>query len=327
MKVERIPYFINKLAENPEDYERICQEEIDYLRQGYSSSEWGLSLHSLMRSYSRYRNQIKESFDGEEPVRYCQFFTLSEEENVKYVRDKTTARRDRMREMGRNTINPDELINTAQELIKAPGYYKIVLGLCLLTGRRPTELLYSGKLFPSHQKTEAYKYAEEYLGSEEHRVLMSEVELERRLADIGDCEWVFFAGQLKQTDSIWRAPQPFPIPLLAPVDRVLEAFDKLRRIKNFESLSFTKNDVANGLTFEDKIHQLTSSELNKQCKKIYRDLLPAKSLIVKSLRAAYATICYDWFADCSEALYFSLILGHRQDSEATAASYRIFSID
>lgn len=326
MTVERIPYFIKKLAETPEKYERICQDEIIYLRQGFTS-ERGLSLNSLMRSYSRYRNQIKESFDGDKTVRYCEFFTLSEDEAVKYLGEKTEARRDRMRGMSANTINPDELINKAQELIKAPGYYKILLGLCLLTGRRPTELLYSAGLFPPHQKTEAYNYAQNYLADEFHQILMSDDELQTRLVDIGESEWVFFAGQLKQTDSIWRAPQPFPIPLLAPTDRVLEAFVKLRRLKNFESISFTQKDVANGLTFEDKIHQLTASELNKQCKKVYKDLLPPKSLTVKSLRAAYATICYDWFADCSEPLYFSLILGHRQDSEATAASYRIFSID
>lgn len=330
MTTERIPYFINKLAEKPENYQEICRQEVAYLKSSYTRHN-RLSLATLKRAYSRYRNLVRESFDGEFVKEAIGYFTLTEQENIEYItKAKASVDKD-VESIEQKQIDAEGLVARAEELLEEKGYLRVCLGLALLTGRRPTELLYSGRFFPSTERSEAIEYAQEYLAGQENKNLADETFLEERVRKIGECEFLYFVGQLKQADSIWRARQPLPIPILTDADRILNGLEKLRELKDFSKLELTSNEAERGLTIEDKVHNLTNSALNRKttgCKhpKVFGDLLPADKCNCKGLRSAYATICHAWYGTGGFTLYFARILGHSERSNSTSEAYYDFTL-
>ncbi len=87
------------------------------------------------------------------------------------------------------------------ELIKSECFSQVTLGLILLTGRRPSEILKTAKF------------------------------------EVIDDQNVMFSGQLKTRDCPTAKTAPFPIPVLADVRLICEALKRLREMPEVKPLA------------------------------------------------------------------------------------------
>lgn len=135
MEVSRTKIFLSELKKkkNEKDIKRICEKELEYLREKTSS------LASLRTYVTNYRNAIR-SWDCESDALRFLKCTKSEIDEVNRRTQANTAKEHR----SQRKLNADEFIIKCNELIKSTSYLKLTVGLAGLTGRRTFELLVSG---------------------------------------------------------------------------------------------------------------------------------------------------------------------------------------
>lgn len=232
---EKIDKFIPKLAPLTDEIQirELCLEEVATLRReleiGGIEDQSGIvqkfkgkpaSLHTYL---TEYRNRIKSDIECTPNNSYetviGKFATKNNPGSRRKVRlhfaqkylkksgDEVSFRNQSIQESSDiKRRNPryfysDEAIAKAQELLKSDCYSHISLGLILLTGRRPSEIL----------KTAQF--------------------------EIIDSQNVMFSGQLKTRDCPTAKVHPFPIPVLADVNLVCEALKRLRDMPQIKSLA------------------------------------------------------------------------------------------
>jgi len=119
-----------------------------------------------------------------------------------------------------------------------------------------------------------------------------------------------FDGQAKTRGAVSAQTAHHPIPVLAEPQLVLDAFARLR----------DSYDCAN-LTNE-QVHNRTSKTLNGYVAQFFSDDA-GTAMMPKDLRAAYATIAWEWFAPphIAQSAYFARILGHSELDLVTVQSY------
>jgi integrase len=165
----------------------------------------------------------------------------------------------------------------ADQLLDSRNVHDLMIGLAFATGRRCIEVA-KGAIEPTDQPNS-----------------------------------VLFSGQVKTKNK--KDTNPYIIPILLPVDRVLAAWAKVRTLKPLWAKS-SNRDVTNSICLI----------VNRKTKK-YFGLFGLFQF--KDLRAVYACICYEKFAKnttLSETKYYSTILGHSFNDNFTGLFYAKFKI-
>jgi len=272
--------------------ESICIEEIKYLINGYNS------VNTVFPIISQYRNTLKKSDENHIAL---SFFKLPKEE---YAKRRTTYRISVKQALGdkRPYYNESAMIKQACDLLQSDSYIAVAMGLCLLTGRRPSEILHSAKF--------------------------TEIKGIRHV--------IAFSGQLKTKDSE-LARDSYLIPVLADSKIIIKALLKLRSMRDFKAL-----EVPTGKTLSQVINSKTGKTQNDCVTRYFSEFLPAwvnnegKKETVKpyNLRQCYLDIVFRKFVNGSidlsvipelkkddKNMLCSNILGHSKDDLATVNSY------
>jgi hypothetical protein len=119
-----------------------------------------------------------------------------------------------------------------------------------------------------------------------------------------------FDGQAKTRGAVSAQTAPYPIPVLAEPQLVLDAFARLRDTYDCANLT------------NEQVHNRTSKTLNGYVAQFFSDDA-GTAMMPKDLRAAYATIAWEWFAPphIAQSAYFARILGHSELDLVTVQSY------
>jgi hypothetical protein len=319
MATNRIPEFIEALrsAETPEAVSEQCKLEENYL-------DTELATSSKKRAFTRYRNAIKENFEGTDTFKHFVYtdkngqivvdeygkyifkvFRLSKKE-LGLLGEKETNQiynRHTKKRRERGFVSANDIICKAEELVdisthKRVSYGRLAIGLMVLTGRRDTEIV----------KTASFKKLSE--GTQKHFEQAEKLNLNE-----DDC--VIFSGQLKTKESKNANLDPYVIPVLGDVDTIIEALRKLREIKDCTKLT------------NDEVHSQVNPTLNESIKRVhFKGLLVNPSCSI--MRKIYCAICQKWFYDenqsfkleMSKQKYLASILGHTEKDFGTANSYK-----
>lgn len=192
-------------------------------------------------------------------------------------------------------LNPESLIEVAISMLDSDKWATIAAGLILLTGRRPTEIAWSGKLTP----------ASEYS--------------------------LLFSGQLKKSTI---EDQTFEIPTLIPAEKVFQAYLKLRKIQRNKTLlkeierassATKKTNVPINRAVRQYLGNLIEAPSDRKGNK--------NQLSASNLRAAYGKIAAHFYCppQIEPILFVAKILGHQTDnyeieSLGTTISYYTYRI-
>lgn len=260
--------------------EQACVNELVYLLREHTINTVAKTDIPL------YRQAITERF-GELHAALC-FFRLNKTERRKMNSDYSKQVKARAGE--RSLYHVNEYIKTAKKLLDSDSYIDIAMGLCALTGRRPSEILMTA----SFEETTDRSIQFEFKGKE------VEIEFD---------EAVIFSGQMKLKDSD-DGNDNYLIPTLCNADLVRKALTKLRKLKDFS-----------GKTAK-QINNTCGKTQNQAVKREFFDFFEG-DVKPYDLRHAYALICADRYCDNSNQwgkLYAS-ILGHRDSDVETMNSY------
>ena len=192
---KRINLFVNKLSKLSTTKEMIslCVSERESLKEKYTIG--------TVRAYmTDYRKAIKDKFGNR--TNLLKHLRISRRENNSIERKqnkKVVAQNKNLTKIE----NPEQLIKIATDLLNESSYIKRALGLMLLTGRRATEILKTGKLVK--HKNRAYESV--------------------------------FTGQLKT-----KGIEMKPYPIFTLIDSVIvnKALRKLRKDKDFTQKTTTQ---------------------------------------------------------------------------------------
>lgn len=323
MAIERIDEFLTtiKNAKTLTDLDLIGDKEMEYLR--YATD----SIHTLKRILSDYRNCIRDIKLAEtKKTRIIARMQLNQAEQKELIEASTKSLDSK--KSSKTPINAEEMINTALELIKSDtSYIKVTTGLGLLTGRRPIEILRSGKFFTYNNRNEAISYAESVL-PKKLVANLDEIRDSIEALELWEKPFILFVGQAKQNEDSEldiQAKQPYIIPLFCDVNLVINALDKIRKMKpEFLTIEGTIKKSA-----ESVIHSKTNKSLNDNktgVKRQYRDCMGGDKLSMKELRAIYALIAISMYCKnprFDETTYAEKILGHSRGS-STNLNYRSY---
>jgi hypothetical protein len=323
MAIARIEQFVEKLKPLTTlgEIKLLCNLELDYLRNqldlettysnsGYPNGVKG-DARRLKTQVSAYRKVIKnletnsrnsmsQVINGEQlrVHKALRYFNLAKyEKNDVNRRDRARVRQDKT---NRHSFDAVAVIEQALELLESSSYISKVAGLYLLTGRRHEEILITG-IF-----NDPLFDAEETLISEWLEF---------------DIESALFSGQVKRKS---KEDIPYNIPLLAPLNVVLDVIEWLRINQPHQPGQRPKG----------------SKELGVKVRKIFQDgkLLPIPSgkdvyLNPHNLRSAYSAICWQLYRrseatyNCTEDLFVKEIMGHTEETTQSAQSYLDYELD
>jgi integrase len=124
---------------------------------------------------------------------------------------------------------------------------------------------------------------------------------------------LIFAGQAKTRGRESAQIDPYAIPVLTDPDRILTAFKSVRDRYDLTGLDYKA------------AHNRYSKTLGQYTRQYFADER-GQYITPSDLRAAYATIAFEWFApeDVSLNAYFARILGHSEFDFITSLSYCTF---
>ncbi|CCG42336.1 protelomerase family protein [Magnetospirillum molischianum] len=301
--------FIEEMAELPlAQHAAYAQREINRLRDS-------LSLNSLKTYLSLRRTAVRERFGVDDGA--FDLLRLTDDEYAQLRQNYQSAVSLRQAEPIR-IRHSREMLFTAREMLKTDDRYALILGLALLTGRRPNEIACNPKTrfdfipIPSVQARAWEKWH------------------------------IRFRGQVKTRNAKGTMTNSaFTIPVLAPAKEIREAFVRLRdRIAP---------DLV-GMDYEE-FNRASNTPLNRRCKAVFgrfwsnddsADLAEARvgtkargkrklegaSVSARDMRIIYAEICSRIFNKtgtneerCKPSEYYARILGHRENDLTTAQSY------
>lgn len=227
MAIARVDEFISalKMAEKSgEDaIKKACESELEYLRtslgiervfneetQQFDLVGSASTLHSILTDY---RNAVRaleltpsitwEHERGRSLIReHIALKYLVKNSTERSVRGEKETKQKYKKHTNIHKVDADSIILVAEGLLdqskaSRPSYQKIALGLMLLTGRRPIEIL----------KTASFVEVDDY--------------------------FVEFSGQAKTKGSENAQTNPYIIPTLASAEKCIEALEQLRQMKDF----------------------------------------------------------------------------------------------
>jgi len=265
---------------------RLVKREIEYLRKH-------LTLASLRRARTDYRNAIKKHYDGKElPISFkdshiaLKYFVLKKSEVSSYIEHEETRKNNYL--IGNRLIICDsqEMVAVAEILLDSDSAYEICAGLLLLTGRRTVEIWLTGNFKAINN------------------------------------DRVVFSGQAKNAHAM-NPRDNYEIPVLADAHKIVNALNRLRSLKNFSGK--TEREV-NSLT-SNRLGKVVKKHFNRFIKKpvnqSFENLQDYGFIEAKSLRPCFVHIAQDKFMPLSDLHKFAQnVLGHSKMD--TASNYMEF---
>lgn len=268
---------------------RLVKREINYLRKE-------LTLTSLRRARSDYRNAIKSHYKGKSlPISFkgshvaLKYFTLKKSEVNTYIQSEENRKNNYL--IGNRLVINEwrEMVAVAENLLDSSSAYEICAGLLLLTGRRTVEIWLTGNFA------------------------------------VIDSDRVVFSGQAKNANS--RNPRDnYEIPVLANAQKIVDALKRLREIKNFAGKS--EREV-NSLT-SNRLGKVVKKHFNRFIKvpvnQSFDNLQDYGFIEARNLRPCYVHIAQDKFLPLSDLHKFAHdVLGHVKSD--TASNYMEFILN
>jgi hypothetical protein len=263
--------------------EKLCNEEMAYLLRN-------LKPTTVSSTITQYRRALK-SFDADHAAIF--YFKMPKDfyASIKsdYVEKRTTESRNKIG-FKRSQIEPyvEKLIWLCQQ----DSYSLVALGICGLTGRRPSEVLTTAIFRPAIE----CKYCDNSL---------------------------IFSGQLKTKDCE-SARDNYEIPVLCDDEKiVIDALAKLRTLKDFSSL-----EIPPEKRLSQVVNSITAKTLNESAKRHLSGFL-GNEVKPYNLRALYVTIMADRYFVNSDTVseFFSELLGHSKDDKDSQLSYQDFYLE
>lgn len=195
-----------------------------------------------------------------------------------------------------------EMVAKATAMLKDESPYANLAGLLLVTGRRRHEILSTARFDTIFEPLQHQRGA--------------------KIRPIK--KWaVVFEGQAKTKQaSGTRFEIPYEIPVLAPANLVIEAFERFRASRLGASMV--------GLDSEALAERGSQNTFGADIKLRYTSLWPEnKPLMPRMLRNLYAEICWKMHPHkgMSKPAYFAEILGHGANDIHTSLSYMSFTLD
>ena len=213
---KRIPAFLQQAhaLQAERAIEQLCEQEIDYLYATHTIA----TAHTYI---TQYRHAITRA---NLPTAFLVYMRgrrdASETLRINYARK--LARRHRQQYP---ITNADALVAHAANCLQSERYASIIVGLELLTGRRPYELGVTASFSVSDH-----------------------------------AQYVLFRGQAKTREAL-RAFQQYPIPVLIPGLPICHALMRLRTIRSFEGMTSAQFDNTVGKALRDTRKALFGSLL------------------------------------------------------------------
>jgi hypothetical protein len=285
-----------KLKQSRETINKLCKKEVDFLRRH-------VELKTLRRYRTDYRNAIKLYFQGKEMALThkpkgekesghiaLKYFILKRSEVASYG-ESEKARKEAYLCGNRVLIDRhDELIAIGTDLLGSTSFYEVAIGLLLLTGRRPVEILKTGSF---------------------------EVISENK---------VRFFGQAKTRESE-QARDGYEIYTLCNAQFVCNALTNLRNLKDFSNKTNrqTESSTSGRLGVTLRKHLMTDDFFFMSNDGTTNNLRSFKGIEVKALRDIWLNIAHLRFEPLSDIHNFATrMLGHVSGS--TASNYMEFMI-
>lgn len=189
MAIERITEFLEVARKTKmANLAGLASSEVDYLRPNYEIS-------SLKKSLTNYRNAVKNSAlkDASKKI-IIENLILLDSEKADFTKAGVAKVDNDLRNL-RPLYDIDGYLIHAEKLLNAPSYIDVIIGLCVLTGRRTAEIGCSA----TFEKIE------------------------------NDDTGVLFTGQLKTKGR--GSLDAYRIPVLGNVDKIINALNNIRKSK------------------------------------------------------------------------------------------------
>lgn len=330
------------LENNKSEITKISTEFIEKIRsKKVNGSEKLLELTSQKRLLSRYRNEIKKrDFSQVELKIILSIIDLKPDEKSKISNDYSDSI-DEKRGNRFGIENPNRLIEIAIDNLSEKSYLKQTIGVILITGRRPNEVLLNGNFFYGNDiKNAIDTTTEQYKNRKFDSVnscddIFEIMDKYHNSDEIENGKYLLFSGQSKQSDTAGNRLQPFPIPLLnldsdkeySNIDKlIMKTIKEIREKTNFkETLSLSENDLKKGYDLNRKLDLKTAKSLTEYSQTMFKGLLPRNRTSMSELRAIYQCIAYHQNhsknPELGPDLYCSVILGHRPSSKGSSTAY------
>jgi hypothetical protein len=264
--------------------ETVCNEEMAYLLRNLKPS-------TVSSTITQYRKSLK-ALDLDHPALFYLKMPKEFYSNLKENYDQKVTKQGRNK-MGFNRANIKPYIEKLIWLTQQDSYSLVVLGICGLTGRRPSEVLITAQFSVA---TEC-KYCDNSL---------------------------IFSGQLKTKDSN-TARDNYEIPVLCDDESiVVNALARLRKMKDFSTVV-----VPPKLTLAQVVNSITSKTLNETAKRYLSEFFPDSQVKPYDLRALYVAIMAKWYLISSDSVneFYSELLGHSESDKESYLSYQDFYIE
>ena len=161
--------------------------------------------------------------------------------------------------------DPDAVVAQAMKLLQSQSWDELVVGLAVTTGRRLAEILQVGRLFPETMYS------------------------------------VKFAGQLKRRD---KSLDAYEIPTLCQASLVLDAWQRLRQIKDVSSMP------------QDQISKVLGPVVSETANRYFSELVPVRTgkddLFTSLFRTVYARIAVLYYGVLhkDDLTFMATIQGH-----------------
>jgi hypothetical protein len=222
----------------------------------------GYTIFTVKNALTEYRHAVKDLLDGDELKFTLRYFTLTRDEWWS-LRRQYEAKVTAEAEKTR-PIDGNKILEAALGNLNSAAYTRQAVALMVLTGRRSIEVLKLGGVS----------------------------------AISGRNDVVMFSGQAKTKEV--EVP-PYEIPVLAPADKLIAAWNELRKKKDFSALT------------PDEVNARCAKSLNETAEAVYGACVDGRKIKPKDLRAIYGTICCAALKpeSMSRTVYLATILGHR----------------
>jgi len=277
MAIQRIEDFLTQLKRiehNPLLVERLCNEELTYLRQSYDVKDEAVNgIYAGLRVYlNAIANYRKAIYDYSNNHIARQYFKMSAIDSLHKNNQDQSAKMRGLSDTDSTISDIDGYIDTSVKLCNASSYADNILGIAALTGRRVSEVAYFST-FNHCDKDEFDRIYSQY-GFIECEGLTVENLAKKENYEIRDL-------RLKHNEEFINK---VTIPVLYDADFILQAIEDLRDKKMFDS--------------HTQFHNQASKELSKRVKKHYESYL--SKCASHDLRKAYCRIIFDYYADMPE---------------------------
>jgi hypothetical protein len=263
---------------------KVCIDEITYL------------LHNLMpntvaSSVSAYRRSIKAWNDNHPSLQYFKLSqTFYQERNATYSK-KVDTDSCNLKPFEHSNIKP--YIERLTSILFSDSYITVAMGICGLTGRRPSEVLTTAIFEPAI----VCKYCDNS---------------------------ILFSGQLK-TKGAETARNNYEIPVLCNDERIIiTALERLRKMKDFSTM-----EVPVEKTLAQCVNSITAKSQSQCVQKYLSEFFPDKKIKPYDLRALYVAIAKYFYMpkDMASSTFYSELLGHAESDKDVFKSYEDFYIE